>query len=152
MAKNTLSSAFRKIDVDQYNEDNFKEDDQNEMQSSPVGPDECEVTQMISQGKYYEALRTVLSNAPLGSKSQQIKENAFNITLKVLMSIKASQMDEIISLLDTDLLDILMKYVYRGFEIPSEGSSGHLLVWHEKVFAAAGVGSIVRVLTDSKRV
>lgn len=26
MAKNTFSSAFRKIDVDSYNEDNFKED------------------------------------------------------------------------------------------------------------------------------
>jgi actin related protein 2/3 complex subunit 5 len=26
MAKNTFSSAFRKIDVDKYNEDNFKED------------------------------------------------------------------------------------------------------------------------------
>ncbi|KAK6622597.1 hypothetical protein RUM43_008439 [Polyplax serrata] len=152
MAKNTLSSAFRKIDVDQYNEDNFKEDEQNELQSPPAGPDEGEVTQMISQGRYGEALRTVLSSAPLGSKSLQIKENAFNITLKVLMAIKASQMDEIIGTLDTDLLDVLMKYVYKGFEIPSEGSSGHLLVWHEKVFAAAGAGSIVRVLTDSKRV
>lgn len=152
MAKNTLSSAFRKIDVDQYNEDNFKEDEQNELQSPPEGPDETEVSQMLSQQKYADALRTVLISAPLGSKSQQIKENAFNITLKVLMAIKASQMDDIISTLDIDLLDVLMKYVYKGFEIPSEGSSGHLLVWHEKVFGVAGVGSIVRVLTDSKRV
>lgn len=67
------------------------------------------------------------------------------------MSIKAAQMDECIGQLDRDLLDVLMKYIYRGFEIPVEGSSGHLLLWHEKVFNVSGVGSIVRVLTDSKR-
>lgn len=152
MAKNTLSSAFRKIDVDQYNEDNFREDEQSELQSPPAGPDEGEVTQLLQQGKYADALRTVLISAPLGSKNQQLKDHAFNVTSKVLMAIKASQMDEIISTLDIDLLDVLMKYIYRGFELPSEKSSGHLLVWHEKVFAVAGVGSIVRVLTDLKRV
>ncbi|KAL0274126.1 UNVERIFIED_CONTAM: hypothetical protein PYX00_006624 [Menopon gallinae] len=50
MAKNTLSSAFRKIDVDQYNEDNFREDEQSELQSPPAGPDEGEVTQLLQQG------------------------------------------------------------------------------------------------------
>ena len=67
------------------------------------------------------------------------------------MSIKTNQMDECIAMLDRDLVDVLMKYIYRGFEIPIEGSSGHLLQWHEKVYNVSGVGSIVRVLTDSKR-
>lgn len=52
---------------------------------------------------------------------------------------------------EKDLLDVLMKYVYRGFEIPSEGSSGHLLQWHEKAYAKGGVGCIVRVLSDTNR-
>lgn len=60
-------------------------------------------------------------------------------------------MDDCIAQLDRDLQDVLMKYIYRGFEIPNEGSSGHLLVWHEKVYNVSGVGSIVRVLADSKR-
>lgn len=61
-------------------------------------------------------------------------------------------MDNAIQALEeNDLLDVLMKYIYRGFEIPSEGSSGHLLQWHEKVFAKGGVGCIVRVLSDTKR-
>lgn len=49
MATNTSSSAFRKIDVDQYNEDNYREDEQGELQSPPVGPDESEVTQLLNQ-------------------------------------------------------------------------------------------------------
>ena len=61
-------------------------------------------------------------------------------------------MDGILSSLDRSLLDVLMKYIYRGFEKPSEKSSNVLLLWHEKVYNIGGVGCIVRVLTDRKRV
>lgn len=47
MAKNTSSSAFRKIDVDQYNEDNFNEDEID--LAVPVGPDENEITKLLNQ-------------------------------------------------------------------------------------------------------
>lgn len=147
MAKNTFSSAFRKIDVDAYNEDNFKEDDTIDKK----GPDENEVTNLLNQGKTIEALQFVLQNAPLGSKNQQVKDQALNLTLRVLLAIKAGQMEAAIEQLEPDLLDVLMKYIYRGFEIPSEGSSGHLLLWHEKVFARGGLGSIARVLSDTAR-
>lgn len=72
--------------------------------------------------------------------------------MKVLIAIKASQIDEAIKSLNIELIDVLMKYIYKGFEQPSEGSSGHLLLWHEKVYNVSGVGCIVRVLADSKRV
>lgn len=52
MAKNTSSSAFRKIDVDQYNEDNYREEEQAELQSAPVGPDEAEITALMNQYPY----------------------------------------------------------------------------------------------------
>ena len=80
-----------------------------------------------------------------------LQDNALNLVLKVLLFIKGSQIEEAVNGLDHDLIDILMKYIYRGFETPSEGSSGHLLLWHEKAFAIGGLGSIVRVLTDTKR-
>lgn len=48
MAKNTSSSAFRKIDVDQYNEDNFKDDDNDQM-SAGIGPDENEIQNLLNQ-------------------------------------------------------------------------------------------------------
>nr|CAI5848344.1 unnamed protein product [Callosobruchus analis] len=169
MAKNTRSSAFRKIDVDQYSEDNYKED---EPDSGPMlGPDENEVNTLLQKypffafvnlvSKYHlvtlarkllEALRTVLINAPVGVKNQQIKENALTLALKVILSIKTSQIDDVLSGLDSELLDTLMKYIYKGFEYPSEGSSGHLLLWHEKIYNIAGVGCIVRVLADRRRV
>nr|SVE78591.1 EOG090X0HLA [Daphnia lumholtzi] len=129
-------SAFRKIDVDQYNEDNYKEDECGESQSPPS----------------IEALKTVLRNAPISSRNQMVKDAALNVVMQVLLSMKSSQIEEAVNALDRDHLDILMKYIYRGFETPSEGSSGQLLAWHEKVHAVAGVGCIVRVLTDKKRV
>lgn len=150
MAKNTSSSAFRKIDVDQYNEDNFREEDG--VDSAAAGPDENEITSLLTKGKGVEALLSALQNAPLRCKNQHVKDNALNITLRVLLSIKSTQMDQAIDSVDqNDLIDVLMKYIYRGFEIPSEGSSGHLLQWHEKAFAKGGVGCIVRVLSDTNR-
>lgn len=47
MAKNTSSSEFRKIDVDQYNEDNFKDDEVD--QGGSIGPDESAVTSLLTQ-------------------------------------------------------------------------------------------------------
>lgn len=73
------------------------------------------------------------------------------LTTRVLLSFKSSQIDEAVQALEPELIDVLMKYIYKGFESPSEGSSGNLLVWHEKVYNVGGVGCIVRVLADSKR-
>ena len=72
--------------------------------------------------------------------------------MKVLLSTKQNQVESVVKTLDNDQKDLLMKYIYRGFESPTEGSSAQLLFWHEKVFETAGVGSIVRVMTDRKRV
>ncbi|XP_045521259.1 actin-related protein 2/3 complex subunit 5-B [Pieris brassicae] len=150
MAKNTSSSAFRKIDIDQYNEDNFREDEAE--QSIPAGPDEGEVCTLLNQGKYVDALKHVLTNAPIGTTNQQVKDNALALTLKVLLAIKSVQIEEAVANLSVDDIDILMKYIYRGFEYPSEGSSGHLLLWHEKAYNIGGSGSIVRVLSDRMKV
>lgn len=73
MAKNTSSSAFRKINVDQYNEDNFKEDEIDTNGTTYTGPDDAEITKLLNAGKNNEALKLVLQNAPLTSKNQQTK-------------------------------------------------------------------------------
>lgn len=42
-------------------------------------------------------------------------------------------MEAAINQLDQASTDVLMKYVYRGFEAPKEAVQANLLAWHEKV-------------------
>jgi len=53
--------------------------------------------------------------------------------LKVLSAFKSSDIEKGVQTLDKDAVDLLMKYIYKGFERPSENSSAVLLQWHEKV-------------------
>ncbi|XP_014681345.1 PREDICTED: actin-related protein 2/3 complex subunit 5-like [Priapulus caudatus] len=150
MSKATSSTKFRTVDVDQYNEDNYQ-DEQIEDASS-AGPDENQVNQLLNMAKNVEALQVALKNPPIGSKNQAEKDRAVQLVIRVLLSFKASEIENAISKLDRDSMDILMKYIYRGFENPNDGSSGLLLTWHEKAFASGGMGCIMRVLTDRNSV
>nr|XP_028588049.1 actin-related protein 2/3 complex subunit 5 isoform X2 [Podarcis muralis] len=80
------------------------------------------------------------------------QDRAESIVLKVLISFKANDIEKAVQSLDKSGVDLLMKYIYKGFESPSDNSSAVLLQWHEKALAAGGVGSIVRVLTARKTV
>ena len=100
-----------------------------------------------------KALKTILNSAPTASKYQKEKDVAFSLTMKLLLLIKGHvQISEYVEQLDSDQKDMLMKYIYRGFKNPTDGSSANLLIWHEHTFASTGVGSIIRVFTDRKQV
>ncbi|KAG5202552.1 hypothetical protein MJG53_011343 [Ovis ammon polii x Ovis aries] len=146
MSKNTVSSArFRKVDVDEYDENKFV--DEEDGGDGQAGPDEGEVDSCLRQ--YPSA---ALKNPPINTKSQAVKDRAGSIVLKVLISFKANDIEKAVQSLDKNGVDLLMKYIYKGFESPSDNSSAVLLQWHEKALAAGGVGSIVRVLTARKTV
>lgn len=59
--KDTSGTAFRKIDVDQYSENNFKEEDPDGGVTGPTGPDESEIQSLLSQ---YPFLNQICSTAP----------------------------------------------------------------------------------------
>ncbi|NXX75529.1 ARP5L protein, partial [Urocolius indicus] len=80
------------------------------------------------------------------------QEQAQGTVLKVLVSFKSSEIEQAVNSLDRNGIDLLMKYIYKGFEKPTENSSAILLQWHEKALAVGGLGSIVRVLTARKTV
>lgn len=61
------------------------------------------------------------------------QERAQTVVLRVLTSFRSSDMESAVKSLDKNGVDLLMKYIYRGFEKPTENSSAILLQWHEKV-------------------
>jgi hypothetical protein len=67
-----------------------------------------------------------------------LKDKAVQSVLKVLVSFKAAEIDGAVKNLDQSKLDLLMKYIYRGFEQSSEGNGygAQLLVWHDKVHSS----------------
>ncbi|XP_072296546.1 actin-related protein 2/3 complex subunit 5-like isoform X2 [Eucyclogobius newberryi] len=154
MSKTTLSDRFRKVDVDEYDENKFV--DEEDGAENQGGPDEAEVDALLRQYPFYHAIKSsllaVLKNPPINTKNQNVKDRAAMLVVKVLSSFKSSDIEKGVASLDKASVDLLMKYIYRGFEKPSDNSSAVLLQWHEKVLPVGGVGSIVRVLTARKTV
>ncbi|KAA0717119.1 Actin-related protein 2/3 complex subunit 5-like protein [Triplophysa tibetana] len=153
MAKNTLSSRFRKLDIDEFDENKFVDD--HDEAADQQGPDAAEVDNLIRQYPLLDmmaALHVGLRNPPINSKNPAIKERAQTLVLRVLTSFRSSDIESAVKSLDKNRLDLLMKYIYRGFEKPTDNSSAILLQWHEKAFAVGGLGSIVRVMTARKTV
>lgn len=62
-----------------------------------------------------------------------MQDRAELLVVKVLSSFKSSDIEKAVGSLDKAGVDLLMKYIYRGFERPSDNSSAVLLQWHEKV-------------------
>lgn len=148
MAKNTGETLFRKVNVDEFDENNFQDDVVEETQD---GPDEGEVVNLLNAGKNLDALKLILSH-PLVSSNSAAKEKELTLALRALSNFKTSEIEKSVQSMSNDEVDMLMKFIYRGFEKPSDKSCGVLLTWHEKAYAVGGVGSILRVLTDRKSV
>ena len=142
-------SGFRRIDVDQYDEEKFKDD---QIVQDESGPDEQEVNGFLMSGNSLKALKSCLQNPLYRSKDAAMKSKAVLLAVRVLTSFKSSEISGAVESLDIQELDVLMKYIYKGFSLGLDGQQcGSLLSWHEKVTAKGGMGCIIRVLADRKR-
>ena len=113
------------------------------------------VEKMIQREELVEAFREVMQHsAPNKRKTRHEKDNALLLVMKILVSVNGEDnIRKFVRELDgEDEKDTLMKYIYRGFERPVNGSSAKLLIWHETTLAATGLGTIVRVFTDRNKV
>jgi actin related protein 2/3 complex subunit 5 len=90
--------------------------------------------------------------------------------LLILNSTKPADISPIVKALSSESQDTLMKYLYKAMAMPgyADVNSSALLTWHEKVrrdlltyaqilipfqlTEVAGIGCIVRVMTDRKTV
>ena len=153
MSKNTLSTDFRKVDVDELDEEQYRDEPELEEDvGDAVARREAKVKKLVQMGNNSAALVTALDSPPLSCKDQSVKKRSADVVLDVLTRFKSSEVEKAVAKLDTDQIDTLMKYIYRGFAEPTEKSCGILLVWHQHVVTAHGLGTIVRVLTSRKTV
>ncbi|KAF9007022.1 arp2/3 complex 16 kDa subunit [Cyathus striatus] len=152
---------FRKIDIDQFDEDAFQETELYE--PDPRSADEVlaeakqrqiAVRTSLNRGDTGGALVTILENAPYGPYAEEAKNITLQTLLTILNSTKSTEITGVIRTLSPDLQDTLMKYLYKGMSLPGWGdiSGSVLLGWHEKLTEVAGTGSIVRAMTDRRTV
>ena len=146
-------NSYRKIDVDAYDEDRFIEEESTDNSAgSALSSRESEVRAFINKGNAKDAVIKALDNPPIASKDQALKDKNLQIVMDALNSVKSADVGAVVKALNSNQVDILMKYIYRGMAFPEKFNSGNLLAWHASAFEVGGHGTIVRVLTDRKTV
>jgi len=156
-----MAEAFRKIDIDVYDEDVL-------LESDLIAPDprdpatvlaeaknkSSQVRGFLSKGDIAGGLSTLLMDAPYGPNVDEAKAITFSAIALILNSTKSTDIPAIVRVLSQDAQDTLMKYLYKGMAIQgdSEITPSVLLSWHEKLTDVAGTGCIVRVMTDRRTV
>ncbi|KAI0018229.1 actin-related protein 2/3 complex subunit 5 [Xylariomycetidae sp. FL0641] len=194
----TLGDAWRTINIDALDPDSSQNFDTTTLH--PPLPEISEadarglngqVRQLLRGGDAEGALRGCLEN-PVYNGPDGAKEAHMQTVVEVLQSIKASEMTPMLQRIHGsegggELIDVLMKYLYKGMSGGASSSGGPrtptrsltpqatggfsqiggrpgganestgsamsvLLSWHEKVVDVAGQGSIVRCMTDWRKV
>merc|ERR1712142_744433 len=90
MATSSLARDFRKINIEQYDEDFYVEDD---LSAGASEPDHNQIQMAISGGKPLDALKSALSRNPAGSSDIQLKLNCTESALRAMGAHKSNQIE-----------------------------------------------------------
>jgi len=146
MESNFINDHFYEV-----NGDNLI-DEVNVVTSQLISIDEQQVIKWCYDRRYIESLQYLFSFYPQLTKDEEMKKSAFNLIMYILLNVKKTDIDSILEQMDIDQLDLLMRYVYKGLENPLNGRSNRLFYWHSAIFYKVGLGSIMRVLCDKRKI
>ncbi|KAJ4487557.1 ARP2/3 complex 16 kDa subunit (p16-Arc)-domain-containing protein [Lentinula aciculospora] len=136
-----MDVAFRKIDIDAYDEDAIQESELYEADPRDPGQvlEEVRAKQvaarsLLAKNDTAGALTTVLENAPYGPNVEDAKTISLQTLLNILNSTKSTEIPSVLKALSMDSQDTLMKYLYKGMAMSgwADSNASVLLSWHEK--------------------
>mmetsp|Transcript_6146 Transcript_6146/g.12123 ORF Transcript_6146/g.12123 Transcript_6146/m.12123 type:complete len:124 (-) Transcript_6146:695-1066(-) len=96
------------------------------------------------------AVKAALTDPPYTSESDETRKMSAKVVVKALVAVPEKEIGSVIAGLSGTEQDLLMKYIYRALE--GSESSQQLLKWHAVLTEKAGMGCIMRALSESQRV
>mmetsp|Transcript_36368 Transcript_36368/g.72997 ORF Transcript_36368/g.72997 Transcript_36368/m.72997 type:complete len:124 (+) Transcript_36368:108-479(+) len=96
------------------------------------------------------ALKAALEDPPYSSTSDDTRRMSAKVVVKALVAVPEKDISTVLSGLSGAEQDLLMKYIYRGLETGE--SSVQLFKWHSALTEKAGMGCIMRALSEKQRV
>ncbi|CAH8280884.1 unnamed protein product [Arabidopsis lyrata] len=108
------------------------------------------IESLLKHYKHVEALKTALDGSPLTTYDERCKSANWIVVHRAIMAIK--DIDGMLNSLAAEYYDILMKYLYRGLSTGNEPTCEQCLIIHEKLIERAGLGCILRCLSDTNSV
>ncbi|KAG7614283.1 Actin-related protein 2/3 complex subunit 5 superfamily [Arabidopsis suecica] len=105
------------------------------------------IESLLKHYKHVEALKTALDGSPPKTLDERCKSANWIVVHRAIMAIK--DIEGMLNSLTAEYYDILMKYLYRGLSTGDEPTCEQCLMIHEKLTERAGLGCILRCLSDT---
>ena len=101
-------------------------------------------------GNAAAALAKSLEDPPFATRTENVKNASYDVVAKAMAATKEADIESVVESLSLEQCDVLMKYLYRGLGQPGKKTEVYsvLLKWHPVVLSRAGMGSIVRVVSE----